>query len=146
MEGFGFAVSFVRGHPLFDKLLRTEPDMPLPLLTVDRAPVLALYRMLIAERLQAEIDVGRAAPANVDQAAEVIARLAMSLILTREGAITLDDRSTIQALVRDTCSRCSGCQTAPAGPSSRPGGVGWQVLILAGRAGAGCWRGRAAVW
>ena len=102
VEGFVFAVSFVSGHPLFDKLLRAEPDMLLPLLTVNGAPVLALYRTLIAERLQAEVDAGRAAPANVDQASEVIARLAMSLILTREGAITLDDRSTIKALVRDT--------------------------------------------
>ena len=102
VEGFGFAVSFVSGHPLFDKLLRAEPDMLLPLLTVNGAPVLALYRTLIAERLQAEIDAGRAAPADVDQASEVIARLAMSLILTRDGAITLDDRSTIEALVRDT--------------------------------------------
>ena len=102
VEGFGFAVSFVRGHPLFDKLLRAEPDMLLPLLTVDGAPVLALYRTLIAERLQVEIDAGRAAPADVDQASEVIARLGISLILTREGAITLDDRSTIEALVRDT--------------------------------------------
>ena len=102
VEGFVFAVSFVRGHPLFDKLLRAEPEMLLPLLTVDGAPVLALYRMLIAERLQVEIDAGRAAPADVDQASEVIARLAISLILTREGSITLDDRSTIEALVRDT--------------------------------------------
>jgi TetR/AcrR family transcriptional regulator, repressor for uid operon len=102
VEGFGFAVSFVRGHPLFDKLLRAEPDMLLPLLTVDGAPVLALYRTLIAERLQVEIDAGRAAPADVDQASEVVARLAISLILTRDGAITLDDRSTIRALVRDT--------------------------------------------
>ena len=102
VEGFGFAVSFVRGHPLFGKLLRAEPDMLLPLLTVDGAPLLALYRTLIAERLQPEIDAGRAAPANVDQASEVIARLGISLILTRDGAITLDDRSTIQALVRDT--------------------------------------------
>ena len=102
VEGFGFAVSFVRGHPLFDKLLRAEPDMLLPLLTVDGAPVLALYRTLIAERLQAEIDAGRAAPADLDQASEVIARLAMSLLLTGEGSITLDDRSTIEALVRDT--------------------------------------------
>ena len=102
VEGFGFAVSFVRGHPLFGKLLRAEPDMLLPLLTVDGAPLLALYRTLIAERLQPEIDAGRAAPANVDQASEVIARLGISLILTRDGAITLDDQSTIQALVRDT--------------------------------------------
>ncbi len=102
VEGFRYAVSFVRGHPLFDKLLRAEPEMLLPLLTVDGAPVLALYKTLIAERLQVEVDAGRAAPADVDQASEVIARLGMSLVLTREGSITLDDRSTIEALVRDT--------------------------------------------
>jgi TetR/AcrR family transcriptional repressor of uid operon len=102
VEGFVFAVSFVSGHPLFDKLLRAEPEMLLPLLTVDGGPVLALYRTLIAERLQVEVDAGRAAPADVDQAAEVIARLGISLLLTREGSITLDDRSTIEALVRDT--------------------------------------------
>src|SRR5690348_10635280 len=78
VEGFGFAVSFVRGHPLFGKLLRAEPDMLLPLLTVHGAPLLARYRTLPAERLQPEIDAGRAAPANVDQASEVIARLGRS--------------------------------------------------------------------
>ena len=69
---------------------------------IDGAPVLALYKTLIAERLRVEIDAGHAAPADVDQASEVIARLGISLVLTREGSITLDDRSTIEALVRDT--------------------------------------------
>ena len=98
--GLSFAVNFVRGHPLLDRLLRSEPEILLPLLTVDGAPALALYRELIATRLQAEVRAGRAAPADLDQAAEVIARLAMSLLLTREGKITLDDDDTIVALVR----------------------------------------------
>ncbi len=100
--GLSFAVSFVRGHPLLDRLLRSEPELILPLLTVDGAPALALYRELIATRLRAEVRAGRAAPADLDQAAEVIARLAMSLLLTREGKITLDDDATIVALVRHT--------------------------------------------
>lgn len=99
--GLSFAVSFVRGHPLLDRLLRSEPELLLPLLTVDGAPALALYRELIAKRLQAEVSAGRAAPADLDQAAEVIARLAMSLLLTREGKITLDENDTIVALVRN---------------------------------------------
>ena len=98
--GLSFAVNFVRGHPLFDRLLRSEPEMLLPLVTVDGAPALALYRDLIGQRLRAEVRAGRASPADVDQAAEVIARLAMSLLLTREGTITLDDDTTIVALVR----------------------------------------------
>ncbi|KRD09662.1 hypothetical protein ASE48_06445 [Mycobacterium sp. Root265] len=99
--GFSFAIDFVRGHPLFDRLLRTEPEVILPLLTVDGAPALALYRELIGQQLHAEVRAGRAAPADIDQAAEVLARLAISLLLTRAGTITLDDDETIVALVRN---------------------------------------------
>ena len=35
MLGFSFAVNFVRGHALFDRLLRSEPELLLPLLTID---------------------------------------------------------------------------------------------------------------
>jgi TetR/AcrR family transcriptional regulator, repressor for uid operon len=99
--GFSFAVNFVRGHALFDRLLRSEPEVVLPLLTVDGTAALGLYRELIGQRLRTEVRAGRAAPANVDQAAEVLARLAISLLLTREGTITLDDDETIVALVRN---------------------------------------------
>ena len=98
--GLSFAVRYVSGHPLFDRLLRSEPEFLLPLLTVDGGPVLALYRSLIADRLRVEIRAGRAATADVDVAAEVIARLALSLLLTRQGAITLDDNDSVLALVR----------------------------------------------
>jgi TetR/AcrR family transcriptional regulator, repressor for uid operon len=99
--GFSFAVNFVRGHALFDRLLRSEPEVLLPLLTVDGTAALALYRELIGQRLRTEVRAGHAAPADVDQAAEVLARLAISLLLTREGTITLDDDETIVALVRN---------------------------------------------
>ncbi len=99
--GFSFAVNFVRGHPLFDRLLRSEPELLLPLLTIDGTAALALYRELIGQRLRTEVRAGRAAPADVDQAAEVLARLAISLLLTREGTITLEDDETIVALVRN---------------------------------------------
>ena len=99
--GFSFAVNFVRGHAIFDRLLRSEPELLLPLLTVDGTAALALYRELIGQRLRTEVHAGRAAPADVDQAAEVLARLAISLLLTCGGTITLDDDETIVALVRN---------------------------------------------
>jgi|SRR5271166_3675141 len=100
VEGFAFAGSFARGHPLFDRLLRSEPEVLLPLLTVDGGPVLKLYRSLIAQRLQAEVDAGRARTSDLDGVAEVIARLAISLLLTRDGTITPDDPDTLARLVR----------------------------------------------
>jgi TetR/AcrR family transcriptional regulator, repressor for uid operon len=102
VTGFEFAGRYVRGHPLFDRLLRSEPDVLLPPLTLDGGPVLMLYRSLIAHRLQAEVNAGRAATSDIDGVAEVIARLAISLLLTRDGIITLDDPQSIVRLVRLT--------------------------------------------
>ena len=102
VAGFEFAGRYVRGHPLFDRLLRSEPEVLLPPLTLDGGPVLELYRSLIANRLQAEVNAGRAATSDIDGAAEVIARLAISLLLTRDGTITLDDPNSVRRLVNLT--------------------------------------------
>lgn len=99
VAGFEFAGRYVRGHPLFDRLLRSEPEVLLPPLTLDGGPVLELYRSLIAHRLQAEINAGRAATSDIDGVADVIARLAISLLLTRDGTITLDDPHSVRRLV-----------------------------------------------
>jgi TetR/AcrR family transcriptional regulator, repressor for uid operon len=102
VAGFEFAGRYVRGHPLFDRLLRSEPEVLLPPLTLDGGPVLELYRSLIANRLQAEVNAGRAATADLDGVAEVIARLAISLLLTRDGTITLKDPHSVRRLVNLT--------------------------------------------
>ncbi len=102
VTGFEFAGRYVRDHPLFDRLLRSEPEVLLPPLTLDGGPVLELYRSLIARRLQAEVNAGRAASTDIDGVAEVIARLAISLLLTREGTITLDDPHSVRRLVNLT--------------------------------------------
>jgi AcrR family transcriptional regulator len=100
VEGFLFAGRYVGDHPLFDGILRREPEVLLPPLTVDGGPVLGLYRSLIASRLQAEVEAGRAEASDVDGVAEVIARLAISMLLTRDGSITLDDPDSVVRLVR----------------------------------------------
>ncbi len=100
VQGFEFVARYVRGHPLFDRLLRSEPDLLLPLMTVDGASALELYRSLIASWLRGEMKAGRAATPDIDRAAEVIARLAQSLLLTQQGTIALDDHDSLVALVR----------------------------------------------
>lgn len=100
VQGCVFVGSFVRDHPLFGRLLRSEPELLLPLITIDGGPALELYRSLIAQRLRAEVNAGRAASPDIDRAAEVIARLAQSLLLTQAGIITLDDRDSLKAFVR----------------------------------------------
>lgn len=102
VAGFEFAGRYVSGHPLFDRLLRSEPEVLLPPLTLDGGPVLELYRSLIAHRLQTEVNAGRATTSDIDGVAEVIARLAISLLLTREGTITLEDPNSVRRLVNLT--------------------------------------------
>ena len=100
VTAFAFAGAFVGDHPLFDRLLRSEPEFLLPLVTTNGEPALELYRTLIAHRLRAEAKAGHIAPVDLDQAAEVIARLAISLLLTQHGKIDLRHTDTVVAFVR----------------------------------------------
>jgi AcrR family transcriptional regulator len=99
--GFAFLVRFVREHPLFGRLLRTEPEFLLPLLTVDGGPFLAFYRSLIVERWATMLDRGTIEPADVDRAAEAVARLALSLVLTPSEVIDADDPDAVAAFARE---------------------------------------------
>jgi hypothetical protein len=78
------------------------------LLTVDGGPVLALYTSLIADLLRSEIQAGHATTGDPYRVAEVIARLAISLVLTRDGAICLDDPAL------DACTRDDRAASRPA--------------------------------
>jgi AcrR family transcriptional regulator len=100
--GFVFLVRFVRGHPLFDRVLHREPELLLPVLTIDAGPVLATYRSLIAERLKDWQDRGRINPVNVDRAAEAIARFAVSLVLTPHGVVDAEDPKAVAVFARET--------------------------------------------
>lgn len=100
--GFVFLVGFVRGHPLFDRMLHREPELLLPALTIDGAPALALYRSLLAERLKDWQDRGHIDPVDLERAAEAIARFAVSLVLTPHGAVDAEDPGAVAAFARET--------------------------------------------
>jgi AcrR family transcriptional regulator len=48
VEGFVFALTYLRDHRLLNRMLRTEPEFILPYLTVRAAPILAAGREFIA--------------------------------------------------------------------------------------------------
>lgn len=83
-----------------DHLLRTDPVAVLPLLTTEAAPLLALARSALAPQVLA---AGLAeTPAEAELAAEAIARLGLSFVLTRSSVITADRdalRSAARALL-----------------------------------------------
>jgi TetR/AcrR family transcriptional repressor of uid operon len=100
--GFVFLVRYVRGHPLFDRVLHREPEILLPALTINAGHVLAVYRSLIAERLKDWQDRGHIDPVDIDRAAEAIVRFAVSLLLTPHGVADADDPGTVAAFARET--------------------------------------------
>jgi AcrR family transcriptional regulator len=100
--GFVFLVRYVRGHPLFDRVLHREPGILLPALTIDAGPALAAYRWLIAERLKDWQHRGRIDPVNLDRAAEAIARFAISLLLTPHVVVDAEDPGAVGVFARET--------------------------------------------
>jgi AcrR family transcriptional regulator len=108
VEGFVAFTVMLAGNRLLRRLLITEPETILPQLTIGAAPTLALGRAYLAEtlrRLQEEEGLPRF---DVDGVAEICARLALSLALTPDGIIPIDDEAAarkfadehITALVR----------------------------------------------
>lgn len=90
----------IRRNDLLKRLLRTEPELVLPFLTIDAGPVIALGRDYVTEvltRLQAE---GQLPQIDVAPLAEVTARMAISLALTPESVLPLDDPEAARALIR----------------------------------------------
>lgn len=90
-----------RGHPLLRRLLATEPDFVLPLLTVDAAPALELGRLYLVrffETLQNDDLIPRFDPRPVS---EFLARVALSMVLTPQTSLPLDDDDAVRTMARE---------------------------------------------
>lgn len=101
VELFVAFLNGLRGNKLLDRLLKTEPEIVLPYLTVKGAPVLELGRDYLVEfitRLQSE---GKLPEYDPEPLAEMIARTALSLALTPQTVLPLDDDAAIRRFARD---------------------------------------------
>jgi AcrR family transcriptional regulator len=93
-EGFAFALDYMRGHGLLNRLLRTEPEALLPYLTTSGDAVLVTARSHLADRLGRDVLQGRLPPGDIAVMAELLTRLTFSFLITPETAarlVTTDD-------------------------------------------------------
>lgn len=100
VEAVVFSVGYVRGHPVFQRLLACEPHAVLPGLTTEAQPVLRATIDLLGPM----VEEGRARgelPAGADPAivAEWTARPALSLMTTPSVTVDLDDPAALRRMV-----------------------------------------------
>jgi AcrR family transcriptional regulator len=90
----------IAGNELLQRLLVTDPEQMLPLLTGRGAPIIAMGREYIAGLLRRIRDAGAALTGEPDVLAEVFARLVLSLALSPEGVLPLHDAPRLEEIAR----------------------------------------------
>ncbi|WP_062990384.1 TetR/AcrR family transcriptional regulator [Nocardia anaemiae] len=101
IEIFVAVITAIAGNELLRRLLRTEPDLILPRLTTEAGPILAVGRTYLAEKLR-ELRSGADDDFDFELVAEIMARLALSLALTPDGLIPIDDVAAGRDFARRT--------------------------------------------
>jgi AcrR family transcriptional regulator len=86
-EGFAFALEYARSHALLAKLLRSEPETVLPSL-VGGGQLVRMATDAVYERIHEE----RVRNARGRETAEMLVRLVLSLALTPESILGVEDR------------------------------------------------------
>jgi AcrR family transcriptional regulator len=102
VDALDLAVAHARGHPLLQRLLELEPGAILPVFTVDAEPVLRRAVAALAPTVaEAGADDGAdpARPGSAELRAELLARVAISLVLTPAVSPDLGDRDTLRSVV-----------------------------------------------
>jgi AcrR family transcriptional regulator len=98
-RGLAFARRSVLEHAVLQKVLATEPDALLPLMTIEQHRVLRYITAYLAPLLEAERVAGRLRPeVDVELAADHVARMLLSLIAS-PGRWDLADPAAVRDLV-----------------------------------------------
>jgi AcrR family transcriptional regulator len=96
-----FARKALGRHMVFQRVVQTEPERLLPLLTVESFRILPLIGGFLVPYLERERSEGRLREgADVDRTADYIARMVLSCI-GATGVYDLDDRDEVRLLVRE---------------------------------------------
>lgn len=98
VEGFVFALTFLRRHRVLNRLLRTEPELLLPYLTIRAGPVLTAAREFIAGFARREAEEGRLplSAEDIQGVSELLARAVLSFVLTPESTLGLKTQAEIR--------------------------------------------------
>ena len=100
-EGLVFAHRSIQEHEVLRKVLETEPERLLPLITVEQHRVLDFITAFLLPYLEREQRAGRVRPGvDLQAATEYVARLVLSLIGS-PGRWDMEDPEQVRVLVRE---------------------------------------------
>lgn len=99
-ESFVVMLRVVREHPLIKRLLVVEPDEMLRYLTIEGEAVIAIGTAYVAEEIRRAQRSGEAPEYDPEPVAEVLVRLAHSLLLTPAGVIPVNDEQAEREFAR----------------------------------------------
>lgn len=90
VEGFVTTLAATRRHPLLRRLLATEPELILPVLTIEGGPMLAAAREFLAGHIRRAQRSGQLRSLDPEPVAELLVRMTLSFLLTPDSCIPLD--------------------------------------------------------
>ncbi|MBE1470391.1 helix-turn-helix domain-containing protein [Kibdelosporangium phytohabitans] len=99
--GFASALRAIRGNPLVGGMLTAEPDVLLPSMISDNGATLAAVQKFVAGQLRSEQRAGNiSGNVDVELAAEMMARVSASFLVTPSRVVDLDDEVQVRAVAR----------------------------------------------
>jgi AcrR family transcriptional regulator len=90
----------LRGNELLTRLLQTEPELVLPRLTIEGYPVIELGRDYLVEFIHRLQDEGKLPDYDATPVAEIIARVSLSMALTPQTSLPMNDDDAARRFVR----------------------------------------------
>jgi AcrR family transcriptional regulator len=96
VEGLAFTVEYARDHELLQRMLELEPELVVTAFTLRADAVLRQTVALLAPELEAAADERRLVHIPPDVAAEWVARIAISLVLTPSVTRDLTDPAELR--------------------------------------------------
>jgi AcrR family transcriptional regulator len=100
VEGFAFALRYTREHPLIGGLLRVEPQVILPFMTVRAELGTTVIRGFLAFHLRRARDAGQLEAVDVEPIAELMARITTSFLLSPDSCIPCESDDEMREFAR----------------------------------------------
>ncbi|MBM7442508.1 TetR/AcrR family transcriptional regulator [Streptomyces sp. HB132] len=100
VAGFVAVLKHIREHPLVGGLLRLEPEIMLPFLTLESGPAFLAIRDYLADRLRHARRAEGRPETDPTPVAELMVRITVSFLLNPVSCFELDDDEQVRAFAR----------------------------------------------